>query len=215
MDARSPWNLTCLIDQIKAVCEITPEGCWLWRYGSWAKHQYVDEHKYPRLMIGGVRKHVSRWVMQVMTGEDREDMEPCHSCDHPACVAPAHLHWGTHKENMMEMSQRERSGPTRHPESQKWGPNHKFRLNPELAKRGPTGPGNHKKGDEHFTRANPELITWQGTNHYRARLDPDKVRTIRAMRAQGHTIAGIASFFGVGFTSVQAVLEGRTWKSVK
>jgi hypothetical protein len=97
----------------------------------------------------------------------------------------------------------------------KWGPSHKFRLNPELAKRGPTGPGKHKKGDEHFTRAHPELITWQGTAHYMARLNPDKVRMIRVMRTQGHTIAGIAAHFGVGFTTVQAVLEGRTWKSVR
>ena len=213
MDRRSPWDLARLITQIQAVCEITPEGCWLWRYGSWAQHQYVDEHKYPRLMIGGVRKPVSRWVMQVTTGEDRDDMEPCHSCDRPPCVSPAHLHWGTHQENMQEMGERRRTGPDRHPEKYQFGDRHWTRQFPERIPRGPR-PGDYASGDDHYTRRNPELITWKGTAHYQARLNPFLVREIRARAAAGESPTWIADDLGVGRGTVRAVIERRTWKHV-
>jgi hypothetical protein len=48
-----------------------------------------------------------------------------------------------------------------------------------------------------------------------ARLDPDKVRLIRAQDAAGVRLADIADGLGVGHTTVRAVLEGRTWKHVK
>ena len=216
MAAHSQWDLAHLVDQVKAVCEITPDGCWLWRYGTWAEHKYVDEqHRYPKIMIKTMRKLVIHWILEV-TGRPRPSraMEACHSCHRPPCCNPDHLRWDTHKGNMAEMGENGRAGPTRHPESRGWGPNHKFRLHPELAKRGPV-PGDYASGDDHYTRRNPDLITWQGTAHYRARLDPDKVREIRWRADQGEGPVAIARRFGVGTSTVQAVLEGRTWKSVK
>lgn len=35
--------------------------------------------------------------------------EALHSCDNPPCVNPAHLHWGTHRENMAQRAARGRS----------------------------------------------------------------------------------------------------------
>lgn len=214
MAAHSQWNLRYLIDQVKAVCEITPDGCWLWRYGTWAEHKYVDEQrKYPKIMIKGVRKHVSEWVALVTLGpKPGKGWDVCHSCDRPPCVNPDHLSYGTHRQNMIQMSARQRSGPTLHRENYKWKDDHALRLHPERRHRSPT-PGDYASGDEHYTRRNPELITWQGTNHYRARLDPDKVREIRRRRSEGSSV--LARYFGVGVSTVQAVLEGRTWKSVK
>ena len=208
------WDMDHLIEQVRSVCEITPDGCWLWRYGTWAEHRYVDEHKYPKIVVNGVRKHASRFVLEAYEGRPQpRGTEPCHSCDRPPCVNPEHLHWGTHKRNMEEMAARRRSGPTQHPEAQKWGPDHAFRRDPSRIPRGPK-PGNYASGDEHFTRRNPELITWKGEAHYRARLNPDKVRQIRARKAAGERADDIADSLGVGRGTVRAVLEGRTWKHV-
>lgn len=215
MNAHSSWDLTCLVDQVKAVCEITPDGCWLWRYGTWAEHKYVDEqHKYPKIMIKGVRKIVAHWML-ISTGRPRPapDMDACHSCDRPPCVNPEHLCWGTHQENMQEMGERRRTGPDRHPEKYQFGDRHWTRQFPERIPRGPR-PGDYASGDDHYTRRNPELITWKGEAHYQARLNPTLVREIRARAAAGESPTWISDDLGIGRTTVRAVIERRTWKHV-
>ena len=209
------WSLARFVEQVRSVCEITPGGCWLWRYGTWAEHKYVDEqHKYPRAMINGVRKHVSDWMMEA-TGRPMPapGMEACHTCDRPPCVNPVHLRWGTHKDNMAQMAWRGRTGPANHRENYKWKPDHAFRLHPERIRRGPK-PGDYASGDDHYTRRNPELITWKGTAHYQARLNPFLVREIRARAAAGESPTWIADDLGVGRGTVRAVIERRTWKHV-
>lgn len=214
MGRKSIWTFDGLIEQVKAVCEVTEDGCWLWRFGVWAERGLIDEQRmYPRLMIGGERKTVGRWVLIASGHPEVPGMEPCHSCDRPPCIAPDHLHWGTHKENMQEMGQRGRSNAQRYPENVRRGDDHWSRQRPELIPRGPR-PGNYASGDEHWTRRSTEPLPWSGTNHYRARLNPDLVRQIRARSAEGHWPDAIAREFGVGRTTVRAILEGRTWKHV-
>lgn len=207
------WDLACLVEQVKSVCEITPEGCWLWRYGVWAVRAPIDQRPYPRLMIGGKRKHVARWVLEASGQPAPPGTEPCHSCDRPPCVAPHHLHWGTHRENMQEMGRRGRSGPTLHPESRVWADDHPFRLQPERIPRG-ARTGNFASGDDHWTRRTPEQMSWRGTGHHMARLNPDRVREIRARGAAGEGAVSIARSFGVERGTIRAVLEGRTWKHI-
>jgi hypothetical protein len=205
------WDLASLVSQVESVCEITPDGCWLWRYGVWADRGIADEQSaYPRLMLGGVRKHVAYWVLTASGQPQPPGSEPCHSCDRPPCVAPHHLCWGTHQENMQEMWRRGRSGPTRHPESRIWPADHPFRLHPELISRGPR-PGNYASGDNHWTRRMPEHISNRGTSHTMARLAPEIVREIRERDRAGEGATSIARGLGVGRTTVRAVIEGRTW----
>ena len=205
------WDFTRLISQVMSVCEITPDGCWLWRYGVWADRGLVDQQKaYPRLMIKGVRKPVGRWVLEASGHPQPPGMEPCHSCDRPPCVAPHHLHWGTHKENMQEMGQRGRARVQQYPETVLRGGPHPFRLHPELIPRGRRG-GNYASGDDHWTRRMRDQLSWRGTAHHMARLTPEIVREIRVRGKAGEGALSISRSLGVGRTTVRAVLEGRTW----
>jgi hypothetical protein len=207
------WDFARLIDQVRAVCEITPGGCWLWRYGAWADRGLTDEHEYPRLMIAGERKPVARWVLEADGQPQPPDTEPCHRCDWPPCVAPHHLRWGSHQSNMAEMGERRRSGAQRYPERVPRGDRHFMHLNPDRRPRGSRS-GNFAHGDDHWTRRTPEQMTWTGTDHHAVRLTPEIVRDIRARGKAGAQALAISQSLGVGRTTVRAVLEGRTWKHV-
>ncbi len=64
----------------------------------------------------------------------------------------------------------------------------------------------------------------RGTGHHMARLDDEKVREIRSLygpnpKRQNHrlgmTVLQISARFGVAPGTVQAILNGRTWRHVK
>ena len=204
------WDIGNLVAQVKTVCEITPDGCWFWRHGSWADRDPDTCREYPRLMIGGERHHVATWMLKVTAG-DAPGKEPCHSCDRPACVAPAHLHWGSHQENMAEMGVRSRAGAQRYPEryaSGLWertgqlrGDDHPMHRNPMLAAR----------GERHGSRTHPER--WHhGEDIPNARLTAAQIPGIRRRLAAGEKPASIAAHLGVGRGTIRAIAEGRTWR---
>lgn len=84
------------------------DGCRDWPFG-------LDPHGYPRRLAGaGSPAH----IVLTLTGQPRPsaEMEACHSCDRPSCVAHWHLRWGTRKENLNDMVERGRSNAgERHP----------------------------------------------------------------------------------------------------
>jgi len=164
-------------------------------------------------MIGGVRAPVMRWVPEASGKPQPPGMEPCHSCDRPQCVNPDCLHWGSHQENMIEMSARRRSGAQRHPQRVPRGDGHWMRQSPEHIKRGPRQ-GNYASGDNHWTRRSPDALPWSGEAHHMAKLNPEKVRDIRARAAAGEGAPAIARLYGVERAAITAILNGRTWKHV-
>jgi hypothetical protein len=204
------WDVVNLIAQVRSVCEITPDGCWLWRHGSWADRDPDACKEYPRLMIGGERHHVATWVLKVAAGS-APGKEPCHSCDRPACVAPDHLRWGTHQENMAEMGARHRSGAQQYPEryaTGRWqrtggprGDDHPMHRNPMLAAR----------GERHGSKTHPERW-YYGEDIPSAKLTAAQIPGIRSRLEAGDKPVAIAADLGVGRGTIRAIAEGRTWR---
>jgi hypothetical protein len=77
------------------------QSCWEWQ-------GCKDSNGYGRVMLNGVRKRAHRYALIFSTGCDRPELEALHSCDNPGCCNPAHLRWGSHKENMADRKNRKR-----------------------------------------------------------------------------------------------------------
>lgn len=80
-----------------------PEMCWPWK-------AYRNEFGYGTFCYEGQMQHASRVVFALRGEAVPQGMEVLHSCDNPACVNPAHLSVGTHRDNMLESVQRGRHG---------------------------------------------------------------------------------------------------------
>lgn len=53
-----------------------------------------------------------------------------------------------------------------------------------------------------------------GTAHHHAKMDPEKVREIRALRADGLSLAKIGSRVGLHASTVHDIVRGKTWAEV-
>ncbi len=53
-----------------------------------------------------------------------------------------------------------------------------------------------------------------GSEHHSAKLDPEKVRAIRARIAAGEALAAIARDFGVSDQALFKLRDGKTWKHI-
>jgi hypothetical protein len=58
------------------------------------------------------------------------------------------------------------------------------------------------------------LLASAGEGHHLAKLNPDKVRTIRAEHAGGASISDLARRFEVNYTAISQVVRGISWKHV-
>jgi hypothetical protein len=81
-----------------------PEECWLWTGER-------NHRGYGRVYSEGTTSTTSahRVSLRIATGNPGADLLVLHSCDNPPCVNPAHLRYGTHEENMIDMSSRGRA----------------------------------------------------------------------------------------------------------
>ncbi len=79
-----------------------PNDCWLWQ-------RCLSTHGYGRFRLNGKTHTASRVAYGIAFGEIPDGLCVCHSCDSPACVNPAHLFLGTHRDNMDDRNSKGRS----------------------------------------------------------------------------------------------------------
>jgi hypothetical protein len=83
-----------------------PDECWPWKNSTAA-----GGYGMIRTKAGRLKAH--RVAYRLAHGPLTEGMSVCHTCDNPACVNPAHLYQGTHKQNMRDRAARGRGGDLR------------------------------------------------------------------------------------------------------
>lgn len=78
-------------------------GCWIWTAS-------IKTDGYGQLTVDGRfwRAHRLSWVLH--NGPILYGLLVCHHCDTPACVNPAHLFLGTHKDNIRDSINKGRWG---------------------------------------------------------------------------------------------------------
>lgn len=94
------WDLARLVDQVRSVCEVHANGCWVWRYRG-----HLSD-RYPEITINRTRKSVARRLLELTTGEVGDVAR--HRCDNPPCCNPDHLLWGTQSDNVHDALERGR-----------------------------------------------------------------------------------------------------------
>jgi hypothetical protein len=80
--------------QIFEKCTENKAGCLVWTGGT--------RRRYARIYSGGRIYIGSRLVMELVHGKIPEGQLVLHRCDNPPCLNPAHLFFGTHKENVQD-----------------------------------------------------------------------------------------------------------------
>ena len=92
---------------IRKVANAVSDECIFWPYGK-------DNNGYGFVNHKGRKQKAHRLALMIATGRSPgPGIEACHSCDNPGCVNPAHLRWGTHADNMLDMVVRGRTARPR------------------------------------------------------------------------------------------------------
>lgn len=80
----------------------TPDCCWPWK-------NYITERGYGVFTKKGTAYRAHRVALWLHSGQDCPEMSVCHTCDNGKCCNPAHLYWGTHRQNMQDKIARGRA----------------------------------------------------------------------------------------------------------
>lgn len=179
------------------------DECWPWL-------QSLDPDGYGNHWNGHTRTRAHREMLRAKLGRDIAPGKMCcHTCDNPKCVNPAHLWEGTCKDNLSDaakkgrMARGDRHGWVTHPESKPTGDRNGSRTKPERLPR----------VDDSPSRKHPERLA-RGSRSGMAKLNEEKVKQIRSLRAGGAKIVDLATTFGVSHPLISHICLRRIWKHV-
>lgn len=170
-----------------AKLKLAPNGCWEWT-------AFRDLGGYGMVQLNGraVRSHRVSWAMH--NGEIPQGMCVLHKCDNPPCCNPFHLYLGTNADNNADKVARNRQakgdnvGMRLHPESKLWG-------------------------DRNPARLHPNRLT-RGEKLHTAVLTETDVVNARISYAEGVTRRELSRQYGVSYSTIDCVVNRRTWRHV-
>lgn len=89
----------------KHVHVTTPDSCWPWT-GSQCGAGYKERIGYGHFSVSGRLYKAHRVAWELVYGPIPSGLHVLHACDFKPCCNPAHLHLGTHQQNMRERDER-------------------------------------------------------------------------------------------------------------
>lgn len=184
------------VDKNGPMCERLGSRCWVWT-------ESTTKAGYGRFWVNDTTElaHRVAWEFDNNTKLPtfsglKTGVLVLHGCDNPPCCNPKHLRAGSHSDNMVDMTARQRAAA---------GNNNGSRLYPEKLKR----------GEEHPLRKDPSKAV-RGEKQHSAKLTATDVEKIRSEYIHRTTsLSKLAVHFGVSKTSVEKIVYRKTWKHVK
>jgi hypothetical protein len=158
-------------------------ACWLWQ-------GRVNNMGYGLITLGHhTTRLVHRIAYELTYGPIMPGVHCLHRCDTPQCCRPDHLWLGSQTDNMRDMVDKGRAGPTRHPERM-------------------------ASGERNGAYTHPEKVL-RGEQSGMSKLTEAQVREIRQMHASKQlTRKQMGALFGVGKSTIDKVLARQVWKHV-
>lgn len=156
----------------------------------WTRYRDVDGYGTIRVSKKKIRAHRVAW--ELANGEIPTGVFVLHACDNPSCIFLGHLFLGTHQDNMLDMTKKNR---------QAFGNRNGSRTHPERVPR----------GERHGSRLHPERVA-RGERNGRAKLTKEDVDTIRAEYSRrGITQRELGNKFGVNGRQISHIVNGKSW----
>lgn len=109
------WNETAQ-EQEEWISELQKASFWSkCEYGSYCWNWKGSKSKdgYGKFRLDGKVFLASRIAYQIIHGEIDNNINVLHECDNPSCINPSHLFLGTHLDNMIDKSFKNRARHTR------------------------------------------------------------------------------------------------------
>ena len=92
----APYNQQIIRRLAARTQATTKAGCF--------NYKFLDANGRARISYGGSPRYAARVLLALCTPESDAAPSALHSCHNPACINPAHLRWGTAKENADDRS---------------------------------------------------------------------------------------------------------------